>query len=103
MEFWSVVWFGIALIAGGLYFQLRRDHQALTQKMQALSAEFGLLETEHTINRKQMDFLCDFTEHFNGDISSAESINISLETLWQLPEVDSAAILLGENELGPFH
>ena len=102
MEFWSIVWFAIAMIVGGLYLQLRRVHRALGQKMQALSADLGLLESEQAIDRKQMDFLCDFAQHFNGEVGSAESINMGVETLWQLPEVDTAALLLGENELGPF-
>jgi outer membrane murein-binding lipoprotein Lpp len=103
MEFWSVVWFGIALIAGGMYIQLRRGHQALAKEMQTLAAEFSQLEAKQNNYRTQMSFLCDFAQQFNGDISSTESTNIALETLWQLPEVDIAAILLGESELGPFH
>lgn len=103
MEFWSIVWFGIALIAGGMYIQLRRGHQVLAKEMQTLAAEFSQLEAEQESHRAQMSFLCDFAQQFNGNLSSAESTNIALETLWQLPEVDIAAILLGEGELGPFH
>ena len=103
MEFWSVIWFGIALIAGGMYIQLRRGHQVLAKEMQTLAAEFSQLEAEQESHRAQMSFLCDFAQQFNGDLSSTESTNIALETLWQLPEVDIAAILLGEGELGPFH
>lgn len=103
MEFWSIIWFGIALIAGGMYIQLRRGHLALAQKMQALAAEFSQLEAEYSSSRAQMSFLCDFAQQFNGDISSTVGNNIALETLWQLPEVDIAAILQGDNELGPFH
>jgi GAF domain-containing protein len=103
MEFWSVVWFGIALIAGGMYLRLRRGHQTLAEKMQTLSTELGQVDAKYTLDRAQMDFLCDFAQNFDGEISSTESINITIETLWQLPEVAIAAILLGENELGPFH
>lgn len=103
MEFWSTFWFGIALIGGGLYLRLRRGHQALIQKDQALTTEFRLLETQHSQSNAQMGFLCDFAQQFNGDVSSAESINIALETLCQLPEIHIVGILLGENELGPFH
>jgi len=103
MELWSVVWFGIALIAGGMYIQLRREHLVLAKKMQMLAVEFSQLEADENSHRTQMRFLCDFAQQFNGNVSSIESTNIALETLWQLSEVDIAAILLGESELGPFH
>lgn len=73
MEFWSVVWFGIALIAGGMYLRLRRGHQTLAEKMQTLSTELGQVDAKYTLDRAQMDFLCDFAQNFDGEISSTES------------------------------
>lgn len=52
--------------------------------------------------QRHLDLLCDAAELFHGTLSLQETVNLTLDILWRTEEVDQVAVVLGEQELGPF-
>lgn len=117
LEFWT-----LGLIAGMIFLlalllwwaQMRNALLARVEELtaeaasargeaEAVTSEFTLLRGQKDADSEQMRFFCDFVRQFNGQMSFAEGVSTALETLWQLPEIDAAALVIGEDELGPFH
>lgn len=70
---------------------------------EALVSESAQMQAQKDADSEQMRFFCDFVRQFSGQMSFSEGVSTALETLWQLPEIDAAALIIGEDELGPFH
>jgi len=102
LELWILGLFVIPLIVTVLCFRIVRARRNWDEQMQLLRRESDLLGTELTFQHNQMHLLGDFVQQFNGNMSFSEGINVGLEALWHLPEIDTVAALLGEDELGPF-
>lgn len=49
-----------------------------------------------------LKLLYEATEQFNADLSLTGAIGVTIETIWQATQIDYMAIVLGDNELGPF-
>ncbi|MCL4834634.1 MAG: GAF domain-containing protein [Caldilineaceae bacterium] len=90
----------LALLLGVRYIQERKEQR---NRLRALLAESAALRAELALNHRQMDFLCSFARQLSGEMGFNEAIHIGLGALWQLPEIDGAAVVLGEDELGPFY
>lgn len=103
MELWTVGLLPVMLTVVALGIWYTRDRKAQENRIHTLSRTSDTLRTELAVNRRQMGFLCDFAQQFSGEMSFNEAINIGLGGLWQLPEIDAVAVVLGEDELGPFH
>lgn len=102
MEPWILGLLIFLLIAVALGIRLARVRRAWEEQVQVVSQKSDALNSELESNHNQMRLLSDFAQQFNGEMSFAEGINVGLEALGHLPEIDSVAALLGEDELGPF-
>lgn len=94
----------IVLAASGYaLLRLWRDRRTLQEQVSTVEERLEQVQAQQTLSNNQLGMLCDVAHQFSDLTSSSESVNIALDTLWQLPQVDAVAIVLGENELGPFH
>jgi len=104
LELWTLSLLAISLIGVGLgVLWCVRQRRHWFAQIETLSVESAAVRVELERHCDQMRFLCDFAQQFNGKMSLNEGIDYTIETLWQLQFVDSVAIVLGEDELGPFH
>ncbi len=102
MELWIWGLLGILLAVAVLGVRLARGRRAWGEQIDAISQKSDALNSELKNNHNLMRFLGEFAQKFNGEMSFSEGVNFGLEALWHLPEIDSVAALLGEDELGPF-
>jgi GAF domain-containing protein len=68
----------------------------------------SLTEALHVSEKKLADctdylqMLYDVTAHLNQQLSLDDVVRVAVESIWQAAEIDFVALVLGENELGPF-
>jgi GAF domain-containing protein len=68
----------------------------------------SLTEALHVSEKKLADctnhlqMLYDVTAHLNQQLSLDDVIRVAVESIWQAAEIDFVAVVLGEDELGPF-
>ncbi|MBX3051437.1 MAG: GAF domain-containing protein [Caldilineaceae bacterium] len=98
-----MLWLITAVILGGFILWVRRERRVFIRQIAELTSEINDLQTKQKIDNERLVSLCDVAGQFVGDFGLEESLTTGLEAIWQLPAIDAVAILLGENELGPFH
>ncbi|MBX3000858.1 MAG: GAF domain-containing protein [Caldilineaceae bacterium] len=50
----------------------------------------------------RLQMLCSISQQLNQEISVNGVVYVAVESIWQTPDIDFVAVLLGEDELGPF-
>lgn len=101
MEFWILGLLAVLLIVGALVYALARLRRNTDAQIQALAQESYTIQSELKKISGQLRFVSDFSQQFNGKMNFTATINVGLEALWHLPEIDSVAAVLSENEIGP--
>ncbi len=76
--------------------------QALAHGLRRL--EVGAQELLAKLERKlaQQEQLQEITAQFKERLSLDDAISMTTDIIWQMPEVDFVAVLIGEGELGPY-
>ena len=76
--------------------------QALAQGVRRLEAGVRELLAGLEAKLAQQEQLQEITAQFKERLSLDDAISMTADIIWQMPEVDFVAVLIGEGELGPY-